>query len=96
MQQVNGLSIQKNNATTLDPYNRGGFTVFGEVIEDGMDVINAIAAVKRCNTGHAGFQELPMPDYSDEQCTSKDVPGVENFVTVHNVIVFDSTIKNRR
>ncbi|MDO6445815.1 peptidylprolyl isomerase [Colwellia sp. 1_MG-2023] len=85
----------ENNSTSgaqLDTQN-GGFTVFGEVIEDGMDVVNLIAAVERCNTGYSGFQELPMPDYAEQCSDSSAVPSVENFVTIYQVVIFDSTVK---
>ncbi|MDG1751878.1 MAG: peptidylprolyl isomerase [Thalassotalea sp.] len=82
----------KNNASSLDPYNRGGFTAFGEVIEDGMTVVNAIAEVERCNTGYQGFTELPMPDYTEQCADTSAVPGEENFVTIYSVTIFDSTV----
>ncbi len=84
----------KNNASVLDPvdiYGGGAYAVFGEVIEDGMNVVNAISEVPRCNTGHNGFKELPMPDYQ-EQCDDENaVPGQENFVTIYQVVVYDSS-----
>ena len=82
----------KNNASSLDPYNRGGFTAFGEVIDDGMDVVNAIAEVERCNTGYQGFTELPMPGYTEQCANTSAVPGEENFVTIYSVTIFDSTV----
>ncbi len=85
----------KNNAATLDPidvYGGGAYAVFGEVIDDGMDVVNAIAAVGRCNTGYSGFLELPMPDYQTQCADTNAVPGQENFITVYQVVVYDSTV----
>lgn len=88
----------KNNASVLDAidiYGGGAYAVFGEVIDDGMDVVNAIAAVPRCDTRHSGFRELPMPDYSSAQCFDASViPSVENFVTVYSVVIFDSTVNS--
>jgi len=85
----------KNNANNWDPINSSGggaYAVFGEVIEDGMDVVNAIAAIQRCNTRHSGFTELPMPDYTTEQCSDTNhVPGVENFVTINQIVIIDSS-----
>lgn len=82
-----------NNASQLDgvdSYGGGAYAVFGEVIEGGMAVVDAIAQVQRCNTGYSGFKELPMPDYS-EQCNEPNaVPSVENFVTVYQVVIFDN------
>ena len=47
--------------TDLDQSN-GGFTVFGRVTGNGMDVIDQIAALQRWNLG-APFGELPLIDY---------------------------------
>lgn len=83
-----------NNASVLDPidaFGGGAYAVFGEVIEDGMNVVNAIADVQRCDTSYPGFRELPMPNYTSEQCTEKFVPGVENFVTIHQIVIVDSS-----
>ncbi|GLX77178.1 hypothetical protein tinsulaeT_05180 [Thalassotalea insulae] len=86
----------KNNASVLDPvdpYGGGAYAVFGEVIEDGMDVVNAIAEIPRCNTGYDGFKELPMPDYQDQCGDASAVPGQENFVTIYQVVIYDNTTK---
>ncbi|NQZ22890.1 MAG: peptidylprolyl isomerase [Colwellia sp.] len=74
----------KDNSSILDTQN-GGFTVFGEVIE-GMDNINAMAALLIC-------REVPMPDYTAEQCADVNfVPGVENFVTINSITILDATV----
>lgn len=85
----------KNNSTLLDPIDPqggGAFTVFGEVIEDGMDVVNSIANVERCDTRKPGFRELPMLNYSDFCGDDSAVPSQENFVTINTVTIYDSTI----
>jgi len=99
--QINSATSQwfintVNNANSLDAVDSSGggaYAVFGEVIDGGMDVVNTIAAVQRCNTGYSGFKELPMPDYSTQCSDSNAVPGVENFVTIYQVVIFDSTVK---
>jgi len=97
--QINSATSQwfinlKDNSTALDPVDSiggGAYAVFGEVIEDGMSVVNAIADVPRCDTGHGGFAEVPMPNYTTEQCAdSSHVPGQENFVTIYSVTIVNS------
>ncbi len=52
----------KNNSAELDQQN-GGFTVFGQVTS-GMDVVDAIAALKVWNAG-APFAELPLIGFTN-------------------------------
>jgi peptidyl-prolyl cis-trans isomerase A (cyclophilin A) len=51
-----------NNSASLDSQN-GGFTVFGQVIGSGMNVVDAIAALPVWNAGTA-FTELPLIGFS--------------------------------
>ena len=67
-----------DNSENLDNQN-GGFTVFGQVIGDGMAVVDAIAELQIWNAG-APFGEIPLIDYSP------DVPiGEEHLVMVNAV-----------
>ena len=68
----------------LDSTN-GGFTVFGEVIGDGMTVIEQIESESLCGS-------IPMPNYSASDCSANNVPGAENFVNVYDVIIIDDAI----
>lgn len=61
------------NNPDLDTQN-GGFTVFGEVIGDGMQVVDAIAALQRFNFGPP-FDSLPLIDFDGQTVVA------ENFVT---------------
>lgn len=73
-----------NNSANLDLQN-AGFTVFGEVIDDGMSVLDPLAGFPICN-------DIPMPNFSAEQCAPPSaLPGVENFITIHSVTIFDSS-----
>ncbi len=51
-----------DNSLNLDAQN-GGFTVFAQVLGDGMTVIDEVAALPRVNAGGA-FTDLPVKDFS--------------------------------
>ncbi|NQY62830.1 MAG: peptidylprolyl isomerase [Alteromonadaceae bacterium] len=71
----------KNNSQSLDvKANSGGFTVFGQVIGDGMEVINDIAGLPLCSS-------IPIAGLDNCQTT----PGAENFVTVSAITIVDSS-----
>jgi peptidyl-prolyl cis-trans isomerase A (cyclophilin A) len=62
-----------DNSVVLDG-NNGGFTVFGEVSGDGMDTVDAIAALP-IYAFQAPFGEIPLIDYS-----ASEPVGEQNFV----------------
>jgi peptidyl-prolyl cis-trans isomerase A (cyclophilin A) len=62
-----------DNSSQLDATN-GGYTVFGQVVGDGMDVIDAIAALQVW-AFNPPFQELPLIDFANT-----GPPILENFV----------------
>lgn len=58
------INIADNTNLDGDDGQGGGFfTVFGQVIDDGMDVVDAIAALDRVNAGGA-LNELPVRDWT--------------------------------
>jgi len=77
-----------DNASNLDLQNEG-FTVFGQVIGDGMATIEKIAKLNLCNNG--GLTGIPMIDYSSQNCSEQSTPGIENFVVINQVIIIDSS-----
>ncbi len=73
-----------DNSTNLD-FQNGGFTVFAEILYDGMAVFDAIAALQRVNFGGA-LSTTPTIDFDATQ-----VPQVENFVVINPIDVHDVT-----
>jgi peptidyl-prolyl cis-trans isomerase A (cyclophilin A) len=82
------LSDNSGGSAKLDSEN-GGFTVFGEIIE-GMENVDAIAGVHRCNGS-----SIPTPGLTSEQCSNASfVPGAENFVTIISADIYDDTVNS--
>lgn len=78
-----------DNTANLDAQN-GGFTVFGEVVGDGMDIVDAIAALPRFNFGGA-TTDLPLRNYSIDDFNNGVDPDENSLVIISTVIVSDST-----
>lgn len=73
-----------DNSANLDIQNEG-FTAFGEIVGNGMDVVDAIAALQRSNFG-SPFNELPL------RSNNGGDPDATNLVIVTAVIVTDTTV----
>jgi peptidyl-prolyl cis-trans isomerase A (cyclophilin A) len=81
-----------NNSNSLDVVsNAGGFTVFGQVVGDGMQVIDAIAALTRFNGGGA-FGELPIRDYTQTDVDNDVAITDENLVIISDIVITDSVV----
>ena len=74
-----------NNGGNLDNQN-GGFTVFGEVIGDGMTVVNDIASLPKYNLG-SPFGSIPLQNYA-----GTGDPDGTNFIIISAIIITDTTV----
>ncbi len=72
-----------NNTDSLGASNNGGFTVFGQVLGDGMTVVDAIAALPSFDFSGAyggSFQQMPLSNYTMADYTNSTVPKLQNLV----------------
>lgn len=72
-----------DNSQNLD-FQNGGFTVFGRVIFDGMNIVDAIEKLPVTNLG-GNFTETPIIDFDGSQIL------VRNFVQIDQIAVTDAT-----
>jgi peptidyl-prolyl cis-trans isomerase A (cyclophilin A) len=79
-----------NNAANLDGQN-GGFTVFGEVVGDGMDVVDAIAALPVFDFAGA-TAEIPLRDYTVTDLNNGVPVDETNLVIINAIVVTDSNV----
>lgn len=74
-----------DNSSNLDVTN-SGFTVFGQVIGDGMEVVDGIAAIQTFNLGGAA-NSIPLRNYTATDLTNDVDPTDEHFVIITDVVV---------
>jgi len=79
-----------DNSANLDNQN-GGFTVFGEVMGEGMDVIDAFAALPRFNMGGA-LSNTPLRNFTSENAKAGDELSEDNWAFITNIVVLDATV----
>lgn len=76
----------------LDNQN-DGFTVFGQVIGDGMNVIDEINELDVINMGiNTAFMELPLVDYTQQDLTNEAPITDENRVMIYRITVTDPAV----
>lgn len=76
----------------LDNANEG-YTVFGQVVGDGMDVIDEINELHVINMGmNTAFMELPLVDYTQQDLTNEAPITDENRVMIYRITVIDPSI----
>jgi peptidyl-prolyl cis-trans isomerase A (cyclophilin A) len=73
----------RDNSANLDS-NNGGFTVFGQVTGNGMEILDAIS-----NLRHVG--DMPVANYSAQDVADKLPYAEENLITIYSVVVLDAS-----
>jgi peptidyl-prolyl cis-trans isomerase A (cyclophilin A) len=84
-----------NNVSSLDANVQGseGYSVFGQVIGDGMQVVDAIAALSVLGgEPNFVFKEIPLRNYTAEDLTNKVDLTDDNLVVISDIVVTDSTV----
>lgn len=81
-----------NNAASLDGQN-GGFTAFGEVVGNGMDVVDAIAALPTFAFA-SPYGELPLQNYSTSDFTNEVTVDGTHLIIVTEIIVTDTAVNS--
>jgi peptidyl-prolyl cis-trans isomerase A (cyclophilin A) len=79
-----------DNDETLDN-NNGGFTVFGEVMGDGMSVVDEIAGLQIFDRD-APVSELPLRNYTTQNDIDNVAIGEDNIVFIHAIVVNDDAV----
>ena len=89
------INLQNNSAGNprLDTTN-GGFTVFGQVIGDGMDVVDRLAAITTFNFG-GPFEDIPLRNYTATDASNNVTWTDNNLAIITDIVVIDSaTVTN--
>ncbi|MCF6193035.1 MAG: peptidylprolyl isomerase [Kangiellaceae bacterium] len=74
-----------NNSNNLDNQNEG-FTVFGQVINDGMLIVDSIMNVSIFDLGGA-FTQIPLQNF-----TAGNTPDDTNLIIISSIQVIDATV----
>lgn len=81
-----------DNSSNLDSQN-SGFTVFGEVMGNGMAIVDAMAALSIFNLGSTtAFTDLPLRNYTTTDATNNVAISDKNLVMILNVVVLDANV----
>ncbi len=90
------INLNDKNATDKEhgfllDNNTGGFTVFGQVTNSGMEIVDQIAAINRFNMGTGtAFQDFPLRNYSSADATANKPITGDNLMIIHNITVLNA------
>jgi peptidyl-prolyl cis-trans isomerase A (cyclophilin A) len=85
------INVSDSNVS-LDT-NNGGFTVFGQVLGDGMQVVDAIAALSVLGGDqNFVFKEIPLQNYTTENLNNKLDLTDDNLIVISDIVATDRTV----
>lgn len=92
---VNSATVQwfinlSDNSANLDVQN-GGFTAFGQVIEDGMLIVDEISDLTRFNLGGAA-NSIPLRNYTADDLNNDVDITDQHLVIINDIVVVDAEV----
>jgi peptidyl-prolyl cis-trans isomerase A (cyclophilin A) len=84
------LSDNSAGQSRLDTEN-GGYSVFGQVIGNGMDIVDRIAGLPTYSFSTL-FSDLPLQNYTNADQSSNVTPSDNNLVIITDIVVIDSAV----
>lgn len=81
-----------DNSSNLDRQN-AGFTVFGEVVDGYMGVVDALEALDTWNFG-SPFTDLPLQNFSVADYDAYKNPDETSLIQVSSIVVVDSAVNS--
>lgn len=86
------INLDDDNAQGLDVVtNSGGFTVFGQVIGDGMQVVDAISGVSIFHYV-SPFEDIPLRNFTMSDFDSGAELTDDNLVIITDIVVTNDTV----
>lgn len=83
------LANNSGGSPQLDTQN-SGFTVFGQITSQGMEVVDAIAGLQRFT--FPGISDLPLRNYSSSDRDDNKPLVASNLVTIESIVVVDARV----
>lgn len=83
------LANNSGGSPQLDTQN-SGFTVFGQITAQGMEVVDAIAGLQRFT--FPGISDLPLRNYSSSDRDDNKPLVASNLVTIESIVVVDARV----